>query len=66
MIHIYPGTFYVGLCDDDDATVYGLSCDEDRGRGLGFKFEHRRASVKGISPLGYWQKVNQSPTQTKP
>ena len=20
----------------------------------------------GISPLGYWQKVNQSPTQTKP
>ena len=21
---------------------------------------------KGISPLGYWQKVNQSPTQTKP
>ena len=21
---------------------------------------------EGISPLGYWQKVNQSPTQTKP
>ena len=25
-----------------------------------------RHFVKGISPLGYWQKVNQSPTQTKP
>ena len=22
--------------------------------------------MNGISPLGYWQKVNQSPTQTKP
>ena len=21
---------------------------------------------EGISPLGYWQKVNQSPTETKP
>ena len=24
------------------------------------------AICEGISPLGYWQKVNQSPTQTKP
>ena len=24
------------------------------------------ARCEGISPLGYWQKVNQSPTQTKP
>ena len=24
------------------------------------------ASCEGISPLGYWQEVNQSPTQTKP
>ena len=23
-------------------------------------------AVKGISPLGYWQEVNLSPTQTKP
>ena len=23
-------------------------------------------NCEGISPLGYWQKVNQSPTQTKP
>ena len=26
-------------------------------------FNHK---CEGISPLGYWQKVNQSPTQTKP
>ena len=24
------------------------------------------AICEGISPLGYWQKLNQSPTQTKP
>ena len=24
------------------------------------------APLEGISPLGYWQEVNQSPTQTKP
>ena len=24
------------------------------------------AICEGISPLGYWQEVNQSPTQTKP
>ena len=24
------------------------------------------AICEGIRPLGYWQKVNQSPTQTKP
>ena len=24
------------------------------------------AICEGISPLGYWQKVNQSPTQPKP
>ena len=24
------------------------------------------AICEGISPLGYWRKVNQSPTQTKP
>ena len=24
------------------------------------------AMCEGISPLGYWQEVNQSPTQTKP
>ena len=24
------------------------------------------AICEGISPLGYWQKVNQSPTQTRP
>ena len=24
------------------------------------------AICEGISPLGYWQKVNQSPTQTNP
>ena len=24
------------------------------------------AICEGISPLGYWQKVNQSPAQTKP
>ena len=24
------------------------------------------AICEGISPLGYWQKVNQPPTQTKP
>ena len=23
------------------------------------------AICEGVSPLGYWQKVNQSPTQTK-
>ena len=23
-------------------------------------------TCEGISPLGYWQEVNQSPTQTKP
>ena len=30
--------------------------------------EHRGHThmCEGISPLGYWQKVNQSPTQTKP
>ena len=24
------------------------------------------AICEGISPLGYWRKVNQSPTETKP
>ena len=28
--------------------------------------QRTNASDEGIGPLGYWQEVNQSPTQTKP
>ena len=30
------------------------------------KYKIKTALCEGISPLGYWQEVNPSPTQTKP